>query len=89
MYQKLQNRFSEITDKYVRSIPSSNKEPNDLSKLLKRNDFFSNHLSDYKDELRSVSNDFMRENNIENKKKLNDLIQKEVIKFRDIVLLEV
>lgn len=88
MYRKLQNRFSEITSKYVRSIPKSKKEQSDLSKLLKRNDFFSNHLIDYKNELRNASDDFIRENNIENQKKLNELIHDEVIKFRDIVLLE-
>ena len=89
MYRKLQNRFSEITNKYVRSIPEPKSEQNDLSKLLTRNDFFSNHLSEYKDELINASNQFMRENNIENKKKSDELIHDEIIKFRDIVFLEV
>ena len=87
MYQKLKNQFSEITNKYVRSIPSTTLEQNDFSKLLIRHDYFSKHLSDYKDELRNVSKDLIIKNDFENNNKLNKMIQDEVIKFKDIVLL--
>ena len=87
MYQKLKNRFSEITNKYVCSIPNTAKEQNDFSRLLKRHDFFSRNLSGYKNELKNASKELLKENDFENNNKLNEMIHDEVTKFKDIVLL--